>query len=262
MSKSRDISTVRIEGGKHCPRCKRAMQRFKHSEDWRALPGRGWFKWWDICGPCQKICNYGEARMPAAPLSEDDRVRMIEPKVQVPTGDSEAAVPRPPGMSARKARKAKLAERAVKREAKRMRRAAAAAEAATLRPSPVIAASAPSKLKKDEFYRSWEWSTLRMRVLKQYGRTCMCCGAMPGNGVVIHVDHIKPLHTHWHLRLDRNNLQVLCEACNKGKGAWDRTDYRPQAEAPVPLAANANDDPGLAMDLEYRSIINGSEGPL
>jgi len=87
-------------------------------------------------------------------------------------------------------------------------------------------AGAPTATTKDEFYKSWEWTTLRMKILKRYGRVCMCCGAVPGFGVVLNVDHIKPLSKYWELRLDPDNLQVLCHPCNKGKGAWDETDYR------------------------------------
>ncbi len=89
------------------------------------------------------------------------------------------------------------------------------------------------KDEKAEFYLSWEWRTLRTKVLQQYGARCMCCGATPehktvgGEPVVIVVDHIKPLSKHWDLRLDRGNLQILCDECNQGKGAWDETDFRP-----------------------------------
>lgn len=91
----------------------------------------------------------------------------------------------------------------------------------------------PSREQKAEFYASWAWRTLRMKILKRYGAVCMCCGAQPGDTgasglpVRIVVDHIKPLSVHWHLRLDKNNLQVLCDECNQGKGAWDETDHRP-----------------------------------
>lgn len=78
----------------------------------------------------------------------------------------------------------------------------------------------------DEFYASYQWRKLRMEVLKLYGRRCQCCGATPDHGVVIHVDHIKPLRFFWDLRLEISNLQVLCEVCNHGKGNWDRTDWR------------------------------------
>lgn len=83
-----------------------------------------------------------------------------------------------------------------------------------------------------DFYQSWDWRTLRMKILKERGRRCECCGASPshydarGYPIRICVDHIKPLATHWHLRLDGSNLQVLCDECNQGKGAWDETDWR------------------------------------
>lgn len=96
-------------------------------------------------------------------------------------------------------------------------------------------AAAPSL--KDEFYRSWEWRTLRMEVLKEHGAVCQCCGTKPGDlgmdgsPVRICVDHIKPLAKHWELRLERSNLQILCDECNQGKGAWDETDHRPSIAA-------------------------------
>jgi 5-methylcytosine-specific restriction endonuclease McrA len=92
--------------------------------------------------------------------------------------------------------------------------------------------SSPSKEDKAAFYASWEWRTLRMEVIKEFGAICMCCGATPrhkdmsGEPVQIVVDHIKPLSKHWGLRLDRTNLQILCAECNQGKGAWDETDHR------------------------------------
>ncbi len=84
------------------------------------------------------------------------------------------------------------------------------------------------------FYASWEWRTLRLEVLKTFGHRCQACGAAAGDMTVggspvrIVVDHIKPISRFWHLRLDRSNLQVLCDECNMGKGAWDQTDYRPE----------------------------------
>lgn len=95
------------------------------------------------------------------------------------------------------------------------------------------AKKAPSDQLKQAFYRSWDWRTLRMEVLKTFGHRCQACGNTPqdigmdGKPVKIVVDHIKPLSQFWHLRLDRANLQVLCDECNMGKGAWDQTDYRP-----------------------------------
>lgn len=92
----------------------------------------------------------------------------------------------------------------------------------------------PSKAQKQEFYYSWEWLTLRKQVLNEFGAVCQCCGAAPGDRtvgggkVMIQVDHIKPLHNYWDLRLQKSNLQILCAECNKGAGAWDETDHRPK----------------------------------
>lgn len=77
-----------------------------------------------------------------------------------------------------------------------------------------------------EFYESFEWRKLRYSVIQKYGRVCMACGRSDG---IIHVDHIQPIRRFWELRLNADNLQVLCEECNHGKGSWDETDWRPLA---------------------------------
>jgi len=87
--------------------------------------------------------------------------------------------------------------------------------------------------KRQAFYDSWDWKKARYQILTKHGPHCMLCGAgrgdldIEGKPVKIVVDHIKPLYKFWELRLDLNNLQVLCYDCNKGKGAWDETDFRP-----------------------------------
>lgn len=78
----------------------------------------------------------------------------------------------------------------------------------------------------NEFYKSQEWRQLRYLALKNNGACCQCCGAKAGNGVQIHVDHIKPRSRYPELELCLDNLQVLCSDCNIGKGAWDDTDFR------------------------------------
>jgi 5-methylcytosine-specific restriction endonuclease McrA len=82
----------------------------------------------------------------------------------------------------------------------------------------------------DEFLSSYEWRRVRMQALKKYGARCQCCGATPADGVKMNVDHIKPRKLYPQLALDLNNLQVLCELCNHGKGNWDMTDWRGNAE--------------------------------
>ena len=84
-----------------------------------------------------------------------------------------------------------------------------------------------------EFLESYEWRKLRMEALKLHGARCQCCGASPRDGVVIHVDHIKPRRKFPELALELSNLQILCEVCNHGKGNWDATDWRSTAAAVV-----------------------------
>lgn len=107
-----------------------------------------------------------------------------------------------------------------------------------------LSGGAPSKKERttapkgDDFLKSWEWTKLRYKILKRYGRRCMCCGATPDTGAVMHVDHIKPRANCPKLALDPDNLQVLCSLCNKGKAAWDRTDWRPKEEEELPEGAD------------------------
>ncbi len=87
------------------------------------------------------------------------------------------------------------------------------------------------------FLRSYEWRALRMKVLDKYGARCMCCGATPEHGVKMHVDHIKPRRKYPELALSFDNLQVLCEECNHGKGNWNERDWRPNYDASERVAA-------------------------
>ncbi len=85
-----------------------------------------------------------------------------------------------------------------------------------------------SRKPDQSFYQTREWRRLRYFVLKERGPVCECCGARPASKKSVHVDHIKPISKFPELRLEKANLQVLCSDCNKGKGAWDDTDWRPQ----------------------------------
>lgn len=81
-----------------------------------------------------------------------------------------------------------------------------------------------------EFYISPQWRHLRVRVLSKYECKCMMCGRSPkAHGIVIHVDHIKPRSKYPDLALCFENLQLLCEDCNIGKGNKYDTDYRPDS---------------------------------
>lgn len=88
------------------------------------------------------------------------------------------------------------------------------------------AVTSNSNTSNEMFFESREWYELRYRALKRHGARCQCCGATPSDGVKMHVDHIKPRSKFPELQWDIDNLQVLCEKCNLGKGAWDCTDWR------------------------------------
>jgi len=101
---------------------------------------------------------------------------------------------------------------------------------------------AQTVVRRDDFLQSYEWRQLRMKVLTKRGARCECCGASPKDGVtIINVDHIKPRRDFPELALVESNLQVLCDACNHGKGNWDQTDWRTPAVQPVELPPNWND---------------------
>lgn len=75
------------------------------------------------------------------------------------------------------------------------------------------------------FYSSPEWLKLRYMVFLRDGKKCRLCG-FQGLNQRLHVDHIKPRSKYPDIEMEISNLQVLCESCNLGKGAWDETDWR------------------------------------
>ncbi len=76
------------------------------------------------------------------------------------------------------------------------------------------------------FYQSSEWRQLRYLALRNSEGCCCCCGARASDGIVLHVDHIKPRSRYPELELSLDNLQILCEDCNKGKVDMDNYDWR------------------------------------
>lgn len=77
-----------------------------------------------------------------------------------------------------------------------------------------------------EFYASLEWKKVRYDVLKESNGRCCLCGRSAKDGVVLQVDHIVPLSKDWSKRLDKSNLQVLCEDCNLGKSNRDSINWK------------------------------------
>jgi len=68
-----------------------------------------------------------------------------------------------------------------------------------------------------DFYDTWEWRDLRWQVLTASNGKCKVCNRGKDNGIILHVDHIKPRSKFPALELVFDNLQVLCEDCNIGK---------------------------------------------
>jgi hypothetical protein len=69
--------------------------------------------------------------------------------------------------------------------------------------------------KINAFYKSDEWKTKRGEIFGSNTRECSYCGSARE----LQVDHIKPLRFFWSLRLEDNNLQVVCKICNYLKGS-------------------------------------------
>lgn len=113
-----------------------------------------------------------------------------------------------------------------------------------------------SRAEKDEFYASWDWKRLRMETLERDGRVCVSCGATPGHGVRLVVDHIKPLGEFWELRLEPKNTQVLCNDCNMGKGNWLHKSFK-EAESTADHSP-AQEDRDELND-EFRAIMREDE---
>jgi 5-methylcytosine-specific restriction endonuclease McrA len=91
---------------------------------------------------------------------------------------------------------------------------------------PIISPEKALYIASPAFLESYDWRELRMKALIKYGRKCQCCGDTPENGAIMNVDHIKCRKKHPELALDINNLQIMCQSCNHGKGNWDDTDWR------------------------------------
>lgn len=108
------------------------------------------------------------------------------------------------------------------------------------------------------FYDSEEWRRLRYQVLRRDGGRCALCGATSKDGVRLHVDHIKPRSLFRELELDPNNLQVLCEGCNLGKGNTDEIDWRANGVRRVLPAVSEESGPQGCPEGMGRTLKQGS----
>lgn len=79
----------------------------------------------------------------------------------------------------------------------------------------VIAGSTINKSNK--FYNSRIWRETSKQVLLQNDYICAMCG-----GEATMTDHIVSVKQDWNKRLDLNNLQASCKACNDSKAIRER----------------------------------------
>ena len=75
--------------------------------------------------------------------------------------------------------------------------------------------------------RNINWR-MRALVLMRHGARCRLCGAVPTDGIRLHVDHIKPWSKGGETVLE--NLQILCNICNIGK-----SDVEPETNSSLSL---------------------------
>lgn len=74
------------------------------------------------------------------------------------------------------------------------------------------------------FYNSRDWREARREAWLRLEHICVECGGREDNVGRMVVDHIRSARTHWHLRLDPGNFQILCWSCNVAKGS--KADWR------------------------------------
>lgn len=88
-----------------------------------------------------------------------------------------------------------------------------------------------------EFYSTREWRQIRWKVLAASDGKCVMCGhSAASSGRPLHVDHIHARSIRPDLELQENNLQVLCEDCNLGKGSryWETQSAAAKASPATP----------------------------
>lgn len=78
------------------------------------------------------------------------------------------------------------------------------------------------------FYNSIEWRTLSAKYMQDKGYKCESCSKIASQ-----VHHIKAIQTDegWSLRLDYNNLELLCTVCHNAR--HDRFKKRQRRKYPI-----------------------------
>jgi hypothetical protein len=83
-----------------------------------------------------------------------------------------------------------------------------------------------ANMRAEVFYKTQQWRETRYLALKHLGSRCQLCGAVPGEGISLHVDHIRPRYLYPEHCLSFENLQILCNVCHQAKGTTHVDDFR------------------------------------
>lgn len=86
-----------------------------------------------------------------------------------------------------------------------------------------------NKFKRDpianQFYHTKEWKHLSASLRKQAFNTCAVCGRTKDGSAQLVVDHIIPFKIEPRLKLNRDNLWVLCKECHFWKTKLEQKIY-------------------------------------
>ena len=66
MRKSNSKKRKLLGRGKNCPKCRKPMNRYTHTDDYenspKAMKKAYIFLWWDLCHSCRHLQHYEEAK--------------------------------------------------------------------------------------------------------------------------------------------------------------------------------------------------------
>lgn len=79
---------------------------------------------------------------------------------------------------------------------------------------------------KNPFYQSRAWHALRGRALARDGYCCVLCGTCVRGKRKARIDHIHPIKTSPHLKLELTNVRTLCAACDNRRHREKYTEVR------------------------------------
>lgn len=82
--------------------------------------------------------------------------------------------------------------------------------------------------KAKNWYSSFEWRKVRYSFLRTQPKPLRCglCNRSAADGVTLCCDHVKSVKRYPELKKSLSNLQILCSACNAGKGSEWADDWR------------------------------------